>query len=342
MTDRSIVLVEQQQNTLGLAANHAARAGVLAEYQLRQTANTLRRQRSDLALFARFIRKAASQDEEQTIALYSDLTTWQSVTWGLVEGFKFWQLQQGYATGSVNVRLATVKAYAELAFKSGELPELEHSLIKTVKGYRASQARNVDAQRTQTRRDDAKKATPVSISPVHAAMLKSQPDTRRGRRDALLMCLLLEHGLRCGEISDLDISDFELESGRLVFYRAKVDLTQTHDLTPDSWHAASAYLADCALGQTALFIGLCSKKRIDERSLNDRVSVLGNAIGLKSLSPHDCRHFWATDAVRNGTDIKTLQDAGGWSSPAMPLRYVESGKIANKGVILSSTQNNSK
>ena len=29
-----------------------------------------------------------------------------------------------------------------------------------------------------------------------------------------------------------------------------------------------------------------------------------------------------------------LQDAGGWASPAMPLRYVEAAKIANQGVLL--------
>jgi hypothetical protein len=30
--------------------------------------------------------------------------------------------------------------------------------------------------------------------------------------------------------------------------------------------------------------------------------------------------------------IDGLQDAGGWSSPAMPLRYVEAAKVANEGV----------
>jgi hypothetical protein len=32
--------------------------------------------------------------------------------------------------------------------------------------------------------------------------------------------------------------------------------------------------------------------------------------------------------------VDRLQDAGGWNSPAMPLRYVETAKIANQGVIL--------
>ena len=36
----------------------------------------------------------------------------------------------------------------------------------------------------------------------------------------------------------------------------------------------------------------------------------------------------------SGTPLDRLQDAGGWASPAMPLRYVETAKIANQGVLL--------
>jgi integrase len=59
--------------------------------------------------------------------------------------------------------------------------------------------------------------------------------------------------------------------------------------------------------------------------------VLGQTARLEGLSPHDCRHYWATVLSRKGTQIRALQDAGGWSSPAMPLRYAESARIANDG-----------
>jgi hypothetical protein len=55
---------------------------------------------------------------------------------------------------------------------------------------------------------------------------------------------------------------------------------------------------------------------------------------MYGLSAYDCRHYLATQAARNGTAIGRLQNAGGWNSPAMPLRYVESTKIANEGVKL--------
>jgi len=47
----------------------------------------------------------------------------------------------------------------------------------------------------------------------------------------------------------------------------------------------------------------------------------------------NCQHYWASQAAKN-TPLQRLQDAGGWSSYAMPLRYIESAKISNEGVQL--------
>ena len=52
------------------------------------------------------------------------------------------------------------------------------------------------------------------------------------------------------------------------------------------------------------------------------------------LGVHELRHIWATIAARSGTPIDRLMHAGGWTSYAMPLRYIEAGKIANEGVKL--------
>jgi len=139
------------------------------------------------------------------------------------------------------------------------------------------------------------------------------------------MCLLLDHGLRVGEVAALVPGDFDLTRGTLTFYREKVDKTQTHRLTADTLRAARAYIHVYTEG--SLF-GV-------DRTIRSRVKHLGEAVGIVGLSPHDCRHYWATAAMASGTDIKSLQDAGGWSSPAMPLRYAESAEIANEGVKLS-------
>jgi integrase len=47
------------------------------------------------------------------------------------------------------------------------------------------------------------------------------------------------------------------------------------------------------------------------------------------LSAHDCRHYWASQAAHNQTPLPELQDAGGWNSVAMPMRYIEKSQVAS-------------
>ena len=70
------------------------------------------------------------------------------------------------------------------------------------------------------------------------------------------------------------------------------------------------------------------------RAISARVGLLGLDVGAPGLSPHDCRHYWASTAAAAGTGVFSLRDAGGWSSLAMLARYVAAADIANEGVIL--------
>jgi integrase len=132
-----------------------------------------------------------------------------------------------------------------------------------------------------------------------------------------------------------------LDDGTLTFYREKVDLTQTHMLSAATLRAALAYLqhdrADAA-ADDALLLGSRRggglRGTLGIRSIQARVRMLGERVGLANLSPHDCRHYWASAAIAGGTDLLALQEAGGWASLAMPRRYVERAKIANERVKL--------
>ena len=126
-------------------------------------------------------------------------------------------LGEGYAISSVNNRLSVVKTYCKLAGKAGVIDTREMQLIKAVSGYSVQEGKRVDERRPSTRVGH-KKAEHVSISSNQAARLKIEhPNTPNGRRDALLMCLLLDHGLRVGEVAGLKVKDFDLEAGKMVF-----------------------------------------------------------------------------------------------------------------------------
>lgn len=323
---------------LGQAANHFASQSAFEDYRSRRADNTIRRQDADLALFAEFIQSTGVIVGD----LSADPEAWRGVTWGLVAAFQGWQLGRGYSVGSVNVRLSTIKTYAKLAFRAGVLGATEYALIRAVEGYSRKESKRVDEKRAadgiDTRIGD-KKAGPVAIRIDQAAALKSQPDTPQGRRDALILCLLLDHGLRVGEVAGLTVDGFNLDVGILTFYRPKVDRLQSHKLTGDTWRAAVAYLnqdgpAEGCIWRRSIKGGALGDQGMSDRAITDRVKVLGADIGIDGLSAHDCRHYWATMAARSGTPVDRLQDAGGWSSPAMPLRYIEAAKISNQGVLL--------
>ncbi len=338
-----VAVMNTAMQQAGTAANQVGARRIFEDHTERKANNTNRRKVADLALFETFLNSIGVP----AAGLYDDPQAWTGVTWGLVEAFKVWMLQQGYAIASINSRLSTIRTYAELAARAGSIGADELRLIQTVKGYAKGEAENIDDKRRAdgiATRTGAKKAEAVHIPADVAEALKQQPNTPQGRRDALLMCLLLDHGLRVGEIAILTRQCFDVKAGTMTFRRPKVKRTkqgiQTHELTADTHRALTAYIAKDAPAEgviwrkshkgTAELSGQLSP-RSAERSLTKRVELLGRKAGIQGLSAHDGRHYWATFEAQNKTSVNNLMDAGGWNSPAMPLRYIEAAHIANEG-----------
>ena len=320
----------------GQAADHAASKHVFADYHSRKAKNTVKAQRFDLAVFAEYLSIAGVMVDASR--LQTDPDAWQGVTWGLVEGFVKWQLQAGHAVASLNRRLSTVKAYAKLAAKAGAISTQELALIRTVAGYGQKEAKRVNEGR-ETTRIGHKKAEHTSLSDEQAKALKTHPDTPQGRRDAVLMCLLLDHGLRAGEVAALTVNNVDLKKGMLTgFYRPKVDKTQNHKLSADTLRALRAWfdsgdapaLGDLLRGSRKG--GHLTEAGISTTCISERVRTLGKALGIDNLSAHDCRHYWATHWA-DKVSVLRLQEAGGWNSLAMPRRYVERAEVANEGMV---------
>ncbi|HEY4389548.1 MAG TPA: site-specific integrase [Ktedonobacteraceae bacterium] len=320
---------------VGQWADKLAAQNTFVRYRERKAPDTIRRHRADLELFATYLRQVPGL--RAVGDLYQDPTAWHGMSKGLVEGFVQWQVGAGYAIGSINMRLSTVKLYCRLAQGAGALGEEQASMIRTVMGYRGSEGKRIDALRPVTRIGD-KKAKPTMLSISQAKALIEQPDTPQGRRDRVLMCLLLYHGLRCEEIPLLRVSSFDLTTGLFCFEQPKVGGELRHRMHLQTYLAVKRYLEEEHPTEQLL---LGSRKNghvqgtMSKSAINQRVRWLGEQLGIKKLSPHDCRHFWATSASEAGTDLENLKQAGGWSSLEMPSRYIKGREIANEQVKLS-------
>lgn len=324
------------------AADRAAAAAIFERYHEQKAENTRTAQARDLAVFAAYLAElpisAPTADE-----LYTFPAAWTGVSWGIVAGMIAHMQRAGYAASSIARTLATVKRYARLAMAAGAIDAPAAAMIATVTAPKGRAAKQVDEARRSagvaTRRS-TKRAAPAKLTPTQRKALREQPDTQQGRRDALIIALLLDHGLRVSELAALQVAGVDLAANRITFYRPKVDKEQTHELTRHSRAALVAWMQQDAPAAGALLRasrkdGSLTAIGMTTTAINKRVAELGQRAGIAGrLSPHDLRHDWATRAARHGTGAFSLRDAGGWVSLEMPSRYVSAATVANENVIL--------
>ena len=172
-----------------------------------------------------------------------------------------------------------------------------------------------------------KKAEPVLLDTDQVTAIKKQPDTPKGRRDKLLICLALDHGLRVSELAILQRSDFYLEAGTLTFDRPMTGQSVTLKLSDETVEAARKYFGGDDPGFGNLWRPSLSGQSVSTGTISKRIRALGKRIAIDNLSPDDLRHTWATNAAQN-TPLDQLIYAGGWTSVSSALPYVKNAKIA--------------
>lgn len=327
----------QREQAIGQMANQYAGQNVFAEYRSRKAENTLRAHAANLGVFCEFLElvEVARYPEE----LMQDPRTWRFLTHGLVTSFREWMLRQGYATSTINHKLSTVKKYASLAHAAGHVTLEQMAMIRTVKGYSDKEGKRIDEKREQTRRSP-KKAVHEGLSIVDAWKLRREhPDTPQGRRDRVICCLGLDHGLRASELEGLQVSDIDLKRRRIHVYRKKTDLHQDLRLEDSSFDALLAYLeGEGAPAMGPLLRGSRKSGNLDgvgmsASNISKRVKELGKRIlGKDDLTAHDLRATFATHGAIAGADVFAIRDAGGWKTTTMVNHYVKAaghGEVSN-------------
>ena len=277
-------------------------------------ANTLARQRNDLRHFAdSFAEHGISISGEQ---LFYKPKSWAKITAVHLQTFIDHQLAQNFTPSTINVRLATLRRYARLAHKAGVLDTEQVGEITAVSNL------PTDGTQATTRRGH-KKATPILLTDEDAAYLKApQTDHPQARRDALLMCLLLDHGLRASEAAALTWKHIDLASQTLTLPRTPPEVQA---LSADSWLALENYRHDYpkgVLGPTAPLLlattralnngrggHLIPNTHLNRITVSKRVALLGKYLGYVrkkqvtrrghpatvttgTLSASDCRAYW--------------------------------------------------
>ena len=139
-----------------------------------------------------------------------------------------------------------------------------------------------------------------------------------------LLIFLLSTGARMSEAIELEWRDVDLQGGRAIFWRTKTGKRRVATLPP----RAVAALASIPYRDGRVF-----RWGKVPRTYSDRGREEGGHIkrGWKGairragldpkLTPHDCRHTWATWHYGIHKDLLALKIEGGWSSVALVERY---------------------
>lgn len=139
-------------------------------------------------------------------------------------------------------------------------------------------------------------------------------------RDRAILETLFSTGLRVSELCSLNRDNINLNKGEFAV-RGKGNKLRVVFLSDSAKEALKKYLNERRDIHNAVFIshhGQLNKKeeaRLTPRSIQRIVKKYSIAGGvIKKVSPHQLRHSFATDLLRNGADIRSVQVMLGHSS----------------------------
>jgi integrase/recombinase XerD len=244
--------------------------------------------------------------------------------WGrpLFDGFVAALRDRGLADGSVARTLTALRVFLRHLFAEGRLPE---DVTRWIEAPR--RARRLPGVLTVEQARTLLETAPAGAS-------NSRGRRRRRLRDDALLELLYATGMRASEAVSLRVADVNLPMG----YLRCVGKGNKERVIPVGRRAAArvkeylervrARRAD-AVRTPYLFAGR-NGKPISRETLWRVLQRRAGAAGLKGRTyPHILRHSFATHLLRNGADLRIVQELLGHASVATTQIYthVDAGRL---------------
>lgn len=167
------------------------------------------------------------------------------------------------------------------------------------------------------------KKMPNYLSEKDASRLIEEA-SRKDLKTSVIISILAHTGIRVGELCNLKISDVDLSEGILYVHSGKGDRDRIVIIPGECKDLLSEYLPQryrSGNGNDALILSRRGSK-FDSSTIERIVRKLGNEAGIgKNVTPHVLRHTFATAVLRNGGDIRFIQQLLGHASVATTQIY---------------------
>jgi site-specific recombinase XerD len=183
--------------------------------------------------------------------------------------------------------------------------------------------RTVPAEKIELGKQEEREVVFLEPSELERFLHAPQGETLSNLRDRAILETLFSTGLRVSELCSLDQDNIDLKRGEFSV-RGKGSKLRLVFLSGEAKAAIATYLGKRSDADEALFIRVPRNERFEKyeelrltpRSVQriiKKYAVVAGIVG-KKVTPHSLRHSFATDLLRNGADIRSVQALLGHSS----------------------------
>lgn len=283
---------------------------------------------------------AYASDLEQFVEFAGKNRELRFVNGPVIERWAAHLKQQEYAPASIRRKIVVLKVFCSYWVRRGVLREspfwrvkisfgriqqLPRTLTEAETRALLSRARSARAGRRQ---QGTPKGKPKPLEATNGGYRKL--------RDLALVDLLFATGMRVGELSSLDVKDFSSQEAvfRVRGKGGRDRLAFTVDqntLEIQRSHLQSRMRIETE--SPALFLN-ARGQRLSTQGISGVLTRLREEAGIqRHITPHMLRHTVATLLLRNGADIRVVQEFLGHASIATTQRYTHITKEHLIGVL---------
>lgn len=268
------------------------------------SANTIAAYRNDLQQFSGYVTNPPDVDQVDAVSCWNDLSE------SHVGAYVLHLRERSYAPSTVARKTAALKSFCHALHAGQETPSDVGKALSSPK---------------------VERYVPKAISEADIARLLAQPAASGSTkpeavRDGAMLEVLYATGMRVSELVSLDLADLDLGVGN-VTCAGKAGRTRIVPLNQRSIQAVDRYLrtARPALvveGTTPLFVNHRGG-RLTRQGFWLILKGYAERAGIADITPHTLRHSFATHAVRDGAELRDVQQLLGHVSLATTQIYRE-------------------